>query len=338
MENIIKKIKKGAKHTRLSAVEKAEMKSVLVRHMKLNPVNSSLLLARGIPSPFNINNFRNKKGISILVIVSLLMGGSVSLAAENTVPGDVLFTVKVHVNENVRGAVAVTPKAKAEWEVRLVERRLEEVEKLAVSQGVTPAVQNIAEDNLAQYTKHVENRIAKFEEDKDDEDAIETASKLSEVFNTHEQVLADLSVSGTPDASLLSTSSVSTVTPVSAVMEASHEQTKNTLKKVQNARDDAEKKHKELIVKYAKEKTENADATVQQTLPQPQIETKSRKSRNDSKDTKSKEKRTEEIRSTVATQEASVIGSTETQNDTKRLEDKKKEEAGAETPKVEDRD
>ncbi len=334
MENIIKKIKKGAKHTRLSVAEKAEMKSVLIRHVKANPVS----IHSAIPSPFNINNFRNKKGISILVIGGLLMGGTVSFASENTVPGDVLFPVKVHVNENVRGVVAVTSKAKAEWEVRLVERRLEEVEKLAVIPNVSPLVQQIAEENLAQYTKHVEERIAKFEEDEDEEDAMETASKLSEVFNTHEQVLAGLGVSETTVVAVDSTSSVPTVIPVVSVAQSSREKSKNTLKKVQGARDVAEKKHKELMEKYAKEKAENADVTVEEALAQPKEEKKSSKSRKENKDTKPKEKRTEEIRSTIDEQEASVVGSTEKQEDIKKLEEKRKEEVKTEASKVEDRD
>lgn len=326
MENIIKKIKNGAKHTRLSAVEKAEMKSVLVRHMKLSPVNSSVLLTRGIPSPFNINNFRNKKGISILVIGSLLMGGSVSFASENAVPGDALFPVKVHVNENVRGAVAVTPKAKAEWEVRLVERRLEEVEKLATTQNVTPVVQQIAEDNLAQYTKHVEDRIAKFEEDEEDEDAMETASKLSEVFNTHEQVLAGLSANAV-SAEVVATTTVKVVVPSVAARSSSREQSKNTLKKVQGARDGAEKKHKELVEKYSKERAEKADAETVQPLPQVQVEAKSIKTRTENNSRKVKEKRTEEIRSTVNREEVSAPDVVNPQ-----------EETHNEAPKVEDHD
>src|SRR3989344_7737411 len=99
MDNIIKQLKKGAKHTRLSVDEKAVMKTALLRYVGAHPVNSGLSNRQRIPSPFNINNFRNKKSLSFLVIGGLLMGGSMSFAAENTVPGDTLYSVKVHVNE-----------------------------------------------------------------------------------------------------------------------------------------------------------------------------------------------------------------------------------------------
>lgn len=336
MENIIKKIKKVAKHTRLSVAEKAEMRSVLVRHAKTHPVSNEVLVARGLPSTFfNINNFRNKKGISILVIGGLLMSGSVSLAAENTVPGDVLFPVKVRVNENVRGAVAITSKAKAEWEVRLVERRLEEVEKLAMTPGVLPEAQQVAEKNLERYSERVKNRISKFEEDEDEEDAIETALSLSDVYSIHEQVLVSMNVPSVATTTV----TIATTTQVITVPSARTESIKYTLKKVQGARGDAEKKHKDLKEKYKKEKVEEVEIGEQENLSQAKEQTKSSRTRSDNKkDRKQKEERKEEVRSTVVSQEDTTIVSSEMQNEVKKLEDKKKVETHMETPKVDDND
>lgn len=332
MEHIIKKIKKGAKHTRLSAVEKAEMRSVLVRHIKANPVDNSVLSAKGIPSPFfNINNFRNKKGISILVIGGLLMSGSVSLAAENTVPGDVLFPVKVHVNENVRGTFSVTTKAKAEWEVRLVERRLEEVEKLAVIPDVSIVVQQIAEQNLEHYSERVKNRIARFEEDEDEDGAMETSSKLSDVFNTHERVLSGMNTNAVA-------TSTEIVFPVVVVPSVNNEQTKDTLKKVRSARNDAEKKHNELKEKYNKNKVEESVKTEQKNLISLPVITQPIKPRIDISERKVEDERKEEIRSTVITQEASTTVIALPREETKKPEDKKREEVRAEDSKSDDND
>lgn len=330
MENIIKKIKKGAKHTRLSVVEKAEMRNVLVRHVKANPVDSAVLNALGIPSPFNINNFRNKKGISILVIGGLLMGGTVSFAAESTVPGDALFTVKVYVNENVRGAVAVTSKAKAEWEVKLVERRLEEVEKLAMTPDVPPEVQQIAEQNLEHYSERVKNRIEKFDEDEDDEDAIEVASNLSEVFNVHEQVLLSMNVPATATTTVV----IATSTPVSVVPSVNNDSIKGTIKKVQGARGDAEKKHKELKEKYSKEKIEKEEKVATEALQKEESRTKPSKSRANDNNRKQKDERKEQIRSTVTSAQATSTPSVSETPEPKNEENKKIEEIR----KVEDKD
>lgn len=280
MEHIIKQLKKAAKHTRMSVTEKSDMKNVLLRHVKSNPVSNEVLArhhktkAHAILSPLQINNLRNKKTMPILVILGLLMGGSASFAAETTVPGDVLYPVKVHVNESVRGAVTVSPTAKAEWELHLVERRLEEVEKLATRPNAAPQAQEQAQENLVKYTKHVEDRIAKFEEGEDSDHAIKTASDLSNVLAAYEQLLAALAATQpastttststattTPATTATSTATstpvVATTTPVTTLTPANIAALREILSKLNDAQDDAEEKHKELKKKYNKEEKDN---------------------------------------------------------------------------------
>ena len=274
MEHIIKQLKKGAKHTRLSVAEKAEMKSALLRHVKINPVRNEIFERQQfvkrygiILSPFQINNLRNKKTMPILVILGLLMGGSASFAAENALPGDVLFPVKVHVNESVRGAVAVTPKAKAEWGIRLVERRLEEVEELATKIDVSEEVRQIASANLGEYTERVHGRIAKFEEDDDSDDAILTAGELADMLRTHEEVLAGLStqvagaVATSTGATMATTTAVvaTSTTSVNTALTAGSQSLESILSQLREGRGHAEKKHKELKRKYHREDDEDKE-------------------------------------------------------------------------------
>lgn len=298
MEHIIKQLKKGAKHTRLSSAEKAEMRSMLLRHVKTNPVRVEGTLRalatsngagpvrtemferqqfvkgnRSILSPFQINNLRNNFGraskdiarhdfakstMPILVILGLLMGGSASFAAENTVPGEVLYPVKVHVNETVRGTFAVTPKAKAEWEVRLVERRLEEVEELATDTDVSEEVRQIASANLGVYTERVHGRIAKFEEDEDSDDAILTAGELADLFRAHEEVLVGLNtqVAGavaTSTGAVMATTTAATATSTALAetsLVAGSQSLESFIAQLRKGRGHAEEKHKELKRKY----------------------------------------------------------------------------------------
>lgn len=278
MENIVKQLKKVARHARLSATEKSEIKNELLRYVKANPVQIGMISLRprrvsrhgsadpsadsGILSPFSINSFRNKKTLSAFVIGGLLIGSSVSFASENAVPGDLLYPVKIHINEQVRGFVAVTPKAKAEWEVHLVERRLEEVEKLAVTPNVPIELQQIAEQNLASYTKEVKNRIAKFEEEKDSEDAIGTASDLSNILSIHEQILTEMSTSASSTVVVtIATNTLATTTLVDTPTYLEAESVSDILGKVREAYGDAEKKHKELKGKYHKGNTDEGSSS-----------------------------------------------------------------------------
>lgn len=247
MEHIIKQLKRGAKNTRLSATEKADIKSAVFSYVNKHPVNNELF-TRPIRSPFQIQNFRNKKSVSVLVIAGLLMGGSVSFAAENTVPGDALFPVKVYVNENVRSVIAVTPKAKAEWDVRLVERRLEEVEKLAVAKDVKPEEQNIAQSNLERYSERMVRSIAKLDDGEDSEDAIVVAGNLAGMLREHEEILLDLHDRDIEihKASVAETLAGVTATTTADLFMSDAQSLGIIIKHVSKDRKDAEEKHKEL--------------------------------------------------------------------------------------------
>ena len=73
----------------------------------------------------------NKKLIPTIVIVLVaVVFGSTSAYAEKAIPGDPLYTMKLNVNEKVAGIFSVTKEEKAEWQERLVERRLDEATKL----------------------------------------------------------------------------------------------------------------------------------------------------------------------------------------------------------------
>lgn len=308
MKKIIKQIKLGAKHTRLNVSEKAEMKYALLQYVQANPAR----VATSIPSPFSIDNIRGKKSISVLVIGGLLLGSTVSFAAENAIPGDVLFPVKVHVNENVRGTFAITPKAKAEWEVRLVERRLEEVEKIAIAPGVSPEVHKIAEENLERYSERVKHRIKELEEDDDSEDALLVVSSFSDVLNDHERVIVELNINKVDTETNTFVVTLATTTPVSTVVFTKEEKSQNTLERVRTTRDEAKKKQKELEDRRDRNRTENERKNEERETLNTSIQPKEVKDRSENRI------RREEFRSNDRKENQSNGG------ELKRLEDKKR--------------
>lgn len=65
------------------------------------------------------------------VLVFVLVGGSgVAYAAENSLPGEAFYAVKIHVNERIEVALATTPEQKLAAETRLAERRVAEAQEL----------------------------------------------------------------------------------------------------------------------------------------------------------------------------------------------------------------
>lgn len=278
MEKIIKQLENVAKNTRLSTVEKSEIKSMLLQYVKSHPVNTVAFSSRSVKSPFSINDFRNKKTLSAFVIGGLLLGSTVSFASESTVPGDVLYPVKIHINEPVLGAIAVTPQAKADWGVRKAERRLEEVEKLAEEPEVTPQVRELAEANFNVSTNQVQEHIANFENDDDSDDAIATAEKFAEMLRKHERKLGERDAlrltaaieraSIVPVAvNAIKETSVNTVQPATSAVKEKKESVGNVLKNVRGARGNAEKVQKELKQKYNREDIQSDQNPVAQTAP-----------------------------------------------------------------------
>lgn len=70
--------------------------------------------------------------IYLILALVVALGGGTSLVAENAAPGDILYPVKIAINENVRGGLTLGAENKAEWYVQKTERRLEEAKKLFI--------------------------------------------------------------------------------------------------------------------------------------------------------------------------------------------------------------
>lgn len=338
MQNTLKQFKKIAHKVRLTADEKSTMRGELLRYMKMHPAVSSQSIR--IPSSFSISDLRNKKTMPILVSLGILMGGSLSFAAENTVPGDILYPIKTHVNETVRGAVAGTPKAKAEWEVRLAERRLEEVEKLVSTQTALPEVKELAQANLEKSADIVKARIAKFEDDEDSEDALKTAGDFSNMLREHEDALRTLA----PQVSATTATTSVTVMPVTqiAVTNPQEVSTQGDIEAargfVGKLRDNAEVRHQELKKKY------NPEQKIEKKNEANQSNQKIEKKKNNTKTERRSNQASVYFASTsIDTTTSELMSSTPTASSTPvKIEhaevNKKEESKKSETPRGSDND
>lgn len=133
-------LKKGAE-VRLSTDVRAHMRETLRTHAAAHPViispTTRLDEAMGggtIPSPF-YQYWKHSMPIIAGLLIAVFVGGGVSYAAEGALPGEVLYPIKVHVNESVRETLALSSEAKANVEADIASRRVEEAKELAV-QGI----------------------------------------------------------------------------------------------------------------------------------------------------------------------------------------------------------
>ncbi|MBV9159582.1 MAG: hypothetical protein JO019_03245 [Candidatus Kaiserbacteria bacterium] len=122
----------------------------------------------------------------------LTIGVGTSYAAENALPGDVLYPIKIHVNEPVVGALATSDSAKADWNTQLVERRLGEAEQLAAEGKLTPVARADIQNQIAVTTADFNANVAKMAETDDPTVVAQAQSNLEASLSGHEQVLAAL--------------------------------------------------------------------------------------------------------------------------------------------------
>ena len=183
---------------RLTREEKDSLRNEIFSYMEENPARAENASMRGFGasnrnSPWKFFGILYKPAFAGAVMICILVFGvSFSYAAENALPGDVLYPVKIYINENIRTAISVTPQAKAGWEIRQAERRLEEAEKLA-SEGRL-SVQASAEiaASFQSHAEQIHKNIEQFKSKGQINDAAEISSNLEASLSAHKKILSEL--------------------------------------------------------------------------------------------------------------------------------------------------
>lgn len=126
---------------------------------------------------------------TLIIALSLLVSGGVTYAAEGSLPGDPLYSVKVHVNEPVLAALATSAEASANWDTRRAERRLEEASVLAAAGKLDGDTRATLEEKIQVHTERVKARIERFEKEGKDEQAAHASARLEASLKIHERIL-----------------------------------------------------------------------------------------------------------------------------------------------------
>lgn len=160
-ESTIKKVR----NIKLRDSEKSEMRAFLLQSLALaqtkqnqnvikTKTNRLYYYYQYIKNYYFMINKNKFVPTLIIALIIALTGGTVAFA-EKAVPGDLLYGIKTSVTEPVAGIFALTKEEKTEWQERLVERRLEEAQKLA-SKG------NLSETTRVSLETEIKNKIDEF--------------------------------------------------------------------------------------------------------------------------------------------------------------------------------
>ncbi len=140
------------KSIELSLEEKQRVFSHIESFMKENPINYPIL------SPFGPHFIIRHIGL-IATATLFISLSSASYAAEFSLPGDILYPVKLGVNERIIESLAITPKSKTEAHISLIKRRIDEIQELVENGNPNEALLDIAKESLKDHTKEAAEEI-----------------------------------------------------------------------------------------------------------------------------------------------------------------------------------
>lgn len=185
LENLIKKIKIS-----LTESEKGNMRNFLISHiensrpaptLERKPVKSDLF--------FGFNLLFSRYAVVPIVAFFLLAG--TSYAAQNSLPGDLLYPVKTNVNEKVAGVFATTPLAKAKREAVLLERRLDEARELIVQEKFSPERKLLVEEQFEKHNENIKNHLVALRMEEDLNQVLALQSDLEISLQINERLISD---------------------------------------------------------------------------------------------------------------------------------------------------
>lgn len=121
----------------------------------------------------------------------VLAGGSVAYGAGNAVPGDMLYPVKVNLNEKIQMAFANTSTKKVKLHVALANERLKEAETLVAEGRLTPTA-------TASLTKRVKAHVDVAQKETEDRGVVQKVAHdkgrtgLTVALKAHDRILKSL--------------------------------------------------------------------------------------------------------------------------------------------------
>lgn len=191
MSKFSEQLHKVTEDIKLSSSEQSALRERVLSYMEHKPLR---IKPQVTPEPFlNIFSFSYVRYAAPVVLVAVIfVSGGVSYAAEGAVPGDVLYPVKIHVNEEVATALIFNDEEKLTWNMRRAERRLEEASALAADGALSEETQS---DLAAQFEVHAKEVAldVKAIEESNPALALEINSQFEASLMAHGEVIQQVS-------------------------------------------------------------------------------------------------------------------------------------------------
>jgi Domain of unknown function (DUF5667) len=162
-----------AKKINLTADERGMLRAQLLSYMEYHPlrllVPQSRLWSFGQQTKRGVVAFGAQLARFRIAVgaVALLFFITIPVVAEQALPGDTLYAVKVRFNEGVRSQLLFSPYEKMKWETKRVERRIAEARLLVKEGKLTEEKENTLEETVRSHTTAVQAQLAELRKSDD---------------------------------------------------------------------------------------------------------------------------------------------------------------------------
>jgi hypothetical protein len=234
MEDLgFKKLEQAAKQVGFDPARKQEMRNTVMRFMNTNPLPTAVVAKKVQRWSFHVR--RSFVYASAFVII-LIIGTGTTYAANNALPGQPLYGFKVKVLEEVKSAIVFSSEAKTEAEIDRATLRLEEVDKLALSNNLTTKAKTEAEINFKKSVDSVQKQIETQEQNGKSEIAQRLALRLEAALSAHDRILEQVAEDRKDDGQELQ--------PLQAAVKNSLQSTNTVRRKLDERRTEKHKAEK----------------------------------------------------------------------------------------------
>lgn len=179
--NDLDRIFETARTVNLSSADRAAGRASLTAHMRNHQPRSRPsvwgMLLRPIPA-FAL--------AGVLVFMS-----SVAYAAEQSLPGEKLYGLKVNVIEPVSVALSLTAETKVNRQTDILEQRLRETETLVAQGKLTPQLKATVEARVSASAETLQREIEDLENSGKHDAAADAQASVEGTLETHSEVLRD---------------------------------------------------------------------------------------------------------------------------------------------------
>jgi hypothetical protein len=192
MENLFKKLK----NEKLSESEKQIMFNRLNSFIDENPIQTVWYknIGNKIISPFQDGLLLHHKMLASAFVIVILISatGGTSIVANSSVPGNLLYPVKINLNEKVETFTAISPEAKAVIEAKHIDERLSEAEILSTQNKLNDMIKSQIETKFSQDLQNTMVRIDTLDTSGNTESAKKVKANIEKSLQKHKEVVDEI--------------------------------------------------------------------------------------------------------------------------------------------------